>query len=172
MYQHIPIDQVDRLPKWRQPKTLLYLMAIAMPLTFAVWSALLNNFVVEVANFDGSDIGWLHTVREIPGFLAVGVIALIIFIREQVLGLVSLALLGAASAITAWFHPSGAFDHHNAEFHRISLLRNSEPIASAAVVKKGRGPTFLGQTIGGGICGDIGGLWADRIGVEGTGSEL
>jgi hypothetical protein len=103
MYQHIPIDQVDRLPKWRQPKTLLYLMAIAMPLTFAVWSALLNNFVVEVANFDGSDIGWLHTVREIPGFLAVGVIALIIFIREQVLGLVSLALLGAASAITAWF---------------------------------------------------------------------
>ena len=67
MYQHIPIDQVDRLPKWRQPKTLLYLMAIAMPLTFAVWSALLNNFVVEVAKFDGSDIGWLHTVREIPG---------------------------------------------------------------------------------------------------------
>jgi hypothetical protein len=103
MYQHIPIDQVDRLPKWRQPKTLLYLMAIAMPLAFAVWSALLNNFVVEIANFDGSDIGWLHTVREIPGFLAVGVIALIIFIREQVLGLVSLALLGAASAITAWF---------------------------------------------------------------------
>ena len=103
MYQHIPIDQIDRLPKWRQPKTLLYLMAIAMPLTFAVWSALLNNFVVEVASFDGSDIGWLHTVREIPGFLAVGVIALIIFIREQVLGLVSLALLGAASAITAWF---------------------------------------------------------------------
>ena len=103
MYQHIPIDQVGRLPKWRQPKTLLYLMAIAMPIAFAVWSALLNNFVVEVANFDGSDIGWLHTVREIPGFLAVGVIALIIFIREQVLGLVSLVLLVAASAITAWF---------------------------------------------------------------------
>ena len=41
----------------------------------------------------------------------------------------------------------GAFDHHNAEFHRISLLRNSEPIASVAVVKKGRGPTFLGQTL-------------------------
>jgi hypothetical protein len=157
MYQHIPIDQVDRLPKWRQPKTLLYLMAIAMPLTFAVWSALLNNFVVEVANFDGSDIGWLHTVREIPGFLAVGVIALIIFIREQVLGLVSLALLGAASAITAWF-PSftGLLTYHNAEFYRISLLRNSEPIASATVVKKGRGPTFLRQTIGGGICGNPG----------------
>ena len=107
MYQHTPIDQVDRLPKWRQPKTLLYLMAIAMPLTFAVWSALLNNFVVEVASFDGSDIGWLHTVREIPGFLAVGVIALIIFIREQVLGLVSLVLLGKFE-MGAWMAPPEA----------------------------------------------------------------
>ena len=78
-------------------------MAAAMPLAFATWSALLNNFVIEVAQFDGSDIGWLHTVREIPGFLAVGVIALIMVIREQVLGIVALILLGAAIAITAWF---------------------------------------------------------------------
>ena len=64
---------------------------------------MLNNFVIEVANFDGSDIGLLHTVREIPGFLAVGVIAIIIFVREQVLGLVSLVLLGVATAITAYY---------------------------------------------------------------------
>ena len=74
-----------------------------MPFSFAIWSALLNNFVIEVANFDGSDIGWLHTVREIPGFLAVGVIALIMYMREQVLGLIALTLLGAATAMTAWF---------------------------------------------------------------------
>ena len=41
-----------------------------MPIAFNVWSALLNNFVVQVADFDGSDIGLLHTVREVPGFLA------------------------------------------------------------------------------------------------------
>ena len=64
---------------------------------------MLNNFVIEVGGFDGSDNGWLHTVREIPGFLAVGVIAIIIFMREQVLGLVSLIMLGAATAVTAWF---------------------------------------------------------------------
>jgi len=46
-------------------------------------------------------------VREIPGFLAVGVIALIIFIREQVLGLVSLIMLGAATAVTAYFPSMG-----------------------------------------------------------------
>lgn len=78
-----------------------------MPLAFATWSALLNNFVIEAAQFDGSDIGWLHTVREIPGFFAIGVIALIIFIREQSLGLISLALLGVATAVTAWFPSMG-----------------------------------------------------------------
>lgn len=82
-------------------------MAAAMPLAFATWSALLNNFVIERAGFTGVEIGWLHTVREIPGFLAVGVIAIIILMREQVLGLISLALLGVATAVTAWFPSFG-----------------------------------------------------------------
>lgn len=99
----VDLATARRFPFWRRPVTLLLLLAVAMPLAFATWSALLNNFVIEAAGFTGVEIGWLHTVREIPGFLAVGVIALIIFIREQVLGLVSLMLLGAATAVTAWF---------------------------------------------------------------------
>ncbi|MEO0677948.1 MAG: hypothetical protein AAFZ02_10375, partial [Pseudomonadota bacterium] len=82
-------------------------MAIAMPLSFSVWSALLNNFVIEAAGFDGADIGWLHTVREVPGLLAVLVIALIVFIREQVLALVMLVVLGCATAVTAYFPSMG-----------------------------------------------------------------
>ncbi len=101
--QIVPLAEAEKFPLFQRPIALLLIMAAAMPLAFAVWSALLNNFVIEAAGFDGSDIGWLHTVREIPGFLAIGVIALIIFIREQVLGLVSLAMLGAATAVTAWF---------------------------------------------------------------------
>ncbi|MEQ5871504.1 MFS transporter [Sagittula sp. NFXS13] len=103
----ISIAEAHTLPIWRRPITLLFLMAIAMPLSFATWSALLNNFVIEVAQFDGSDIGWLHTVREIPGFLAIGVILVIMVMREQVLALVSLALLGVATAVTAWFPTMG-----------------------------------------------------------------
>jgi hypothetical protein len=94
-------------PFWRRPIFLLFVMATAMPIAFATWSALLNNFVVEVADFDGADIGLLHSVREIPGFLAVGVITIIIFVREQVLGLVSLVLLGVATGMTAWFPQMG-----------------------------------------------------------------
>jgi hypothetical protein len=103
MTQTVPLAEARHLPFWRRPITLLFLMAAAMPIAFATWSALLNNFVIEVAQFDGADIGWLHTVREIPGFLAIGVIAIIIFVREQVLGLVSLILLGVATALTAQF---------------------------------------------------------------------
>src|SRR6056297_735357 len=103
----MPISQASRLPPWQRPIALLFVMAMAMPVAFATWSSLLNNFVVEVAGFDGSDIGWLHTVREIPGFLAIGVIALLMLFREQVLGLVSLILLGVATAITAQFPSLG-----------------------------------------------------------------
>lgn len=103
MMRTLPLSAARDLPVWRRPVTLLFLMAIAMPLSFATWSALLNNFVIEVAQFDGSDIGMLHSVREIPGFFAIGVIAIILFVREQVLALVSLMLLGVATAVTAWF---------------------------------------------------------------------
>jgi len=107
MFRKTPIDDAHLLPWWRRPITLLFLMALAMPIAFNTWSALLNNFVIEVADFDGSDIGLLHTVREIPGFLAIGVIFLLLFIREQVLGLLSLALLGVATAVTAYFPTMG-----------------------------------------------------------------
>lgn len=99
----VALEHARMLPKWRQPIVLLFLMAVAMPIGFSTWNALLNNFVKEAASFDGADIGLLHTIREIPGFLAIGVIAIIIFMREQVLGLVSLILLGLATAITAQY---------------------------------------------------------------------
>jgi len=107
MNSSFPVSEAQSLAAWRRPTALLFVFAAAMPLSFAVWSALLNNFVIEVVNFDGSDIGLLHTVREIPGFFAVGVIAVLLLMHEQVLGLVALALLGVATAVTAWFPTMG-----------------------------------------------------------------
>ncbi|MGC8201850.1 MFS transporter [Aliiroseovarius sp. PTFE2010] len=103
MARIINIRNAQDLPFWQRPVALLFVMAFAMPVAFATWSALLNNFVIEVAGFTGVEIGWLHTVREIPGFFAIGVIAIIIFMREQILGLVSLLMLGVATAITAYY---------------------------------------------------------------------
>ena len=107
MIKYLTLDDAADQPYWRRPIALLFLMALAMPIAFFTWYALLNNFVKEVAEFDGADIGLLHTIREIPGFLSFLVIFLIILVREQVLGLSSLILLGAATAVTAWFPQLG-----------------------------------------------------------------
>ena len=101
------LAEADSLPRWQRPESLLIVLAAAMPIAFATWSALLNNFVIEVAGFTGVEIGWLHTVREIPGFLAIGVILLLLFIREQILGVIALILLGCATAVTAYFPSFG-----------------------------------------------------------------
>lgn len=99
----LTLEEARALPFWRRPIFLLLLMAAAMPLAFSTWLALLNNFVIGEAGFTGVEIGWLHSVREIPGFLAIGVIALLWIMREQTLAVGALVLLGAATAITAWF---------------------------------------------------------------------
>lgn len=101
--REVTLAEAQSFPLWRRPVALLFVMAAAMPFCFEVWFALLNNFMVEVAKFDGQGAGILHSVREIPGFLSFAVIFLLIFIREQLLGVLSLLLLGMASAITAWF---------------------------------------------------------------------
>ena len=87
----------------KEPFGLLVLLAIAMPIAFSTWVALLNNFVIEVSSFSGVEIGWLQSVREIPGFLAVCVIFILFFISEQRLAYISLALLALAVAVTALF---------------------------------------------------------------------
>ncbi len=85
---------------WRSPETLLLLMAIAMPLSFAAWRGLLNNFAVEVVNFDGKDMGFLQSLREVPGFLSFGVVFVMLFMRQQPLALLSLLFLGLGVAMT------------------------------------------------------------------------
>jgi predicted MFS family arabinose efflux permease len=86
-----------------RPVTLLLLMAIAVPLSFAAWQTLLNNFAIEKAAFTGREIGILQSLREIPGFLAFGVVFLLLIVREQKLAYLSLALLGLGTALTGFF---------------------------------------------------------------------
>ncbi|MCZ6454087.1 MAG: MFS transporter, partial [Alphaproteobacteria bacterium] len=88
---------------WRRPEILLLLMAAAAPLSFATWMALINNFAIERAAFDGADMGILQSVREIPGFLAFTFIALLFLLREQTIAIIALLLLGAGVALTGPF---------------------------------------------------------------------
>ena len=86
-----------------RPEFLLLLMAGAVPLSFATWQALLNNFAIERATFSGAEIGILQSLREVPGFLAFTVVFLLFFLREQHIALISLILLGIGTALTGFF---------------------------------------------------------------------
>ena len=77
-------------------------MASAVPLSFATWSAMINNFSIEVAGFSGAEFGMLQSIREIPGFLAFAVIFVLLLMREQTLAFVSLLLMGAGTAVTGY----------------------------------------------------------------------
>jgi len=90
-------------PFLQKPESLLLVMAFIMPLVFSVWMVLLNNFVVEKADFTGVEIGILQSLREIPGFLAFTVIYVLLFIKEQRLAILSLGITSVGVAITGYF---------------------------------------------------------------------
>lgn len=86
-----------------RPEVLLLLMAVGVPLSFSTWMALIDNFSIHQAGFGGREIGILQSLREVPGFLAFGVIFLLLLIREQPLAYISLAVLGLGTALTGFF---------------------------------------------------------------------
>ncbi len=91
------------LTRWRTPLALLILMSIAMPVAFNAWSAMLNNFAVERAAFTGVEIGWLQSLREVPGFLAFTTVFVLLVLKEQTFAVLSLAMLGIGVALTGFF---------------------------------------------------------------------
>lgn len=92
-----------QLKSWQRPELLLLLMASAVPISFAAWQAMLNNFAIEQVAFTGREMGILQSLREVPGFLAFGVVFLLLLVREQSLALIALLLLGLGTALTGLF---------------------------------------------------------------------
>lgn len=84
----------------RNPEIYLYLFAAAVPISFAGWQALINNFAIEQAGYTGVEIGILQSLREVPGFLAFAVVFLLLIMREQTIAFLSLLALGIGTAIT------------------------------------------------------------------------
>jgi len=133
---------------WQTPKTLLILIAIILPISFASWQALLNNFAIEKAAFTGAEIGLLQSVREIPGFLAFTAIFILLFIREQKFMILALVMLTVGVAITGFF-PSVAgllctTLLMSTGFHYFETLKQS---LSLQWLSKEEAPEVLGKLI-------------------------
>lgn len=134
--------------RWRTPIGFLVLASVAMPLGFAAWQALLNNFAIEEAAFTGREMGWLQSLREVPGFLAFTAVFVILVLREQTFAIVSVALFGLGVAITGFF-PSEYGLYFTAVlmsigFHYFETIRQS---LSLQWLSKDEAPRMLGRLI-------------------------
>lgn len=127
-------------------ENLLYLLSAAVPFSFVAWSALLNNFVVEVAQFDGEKIGMLQSIREIPGLLAFTIVFILLIFRQQSAAYLSLFLLGFGTLITGFFPSTyGLYTTTlimSIGFHYMETLHNS---LSLQWIPKKNAPSFLGK---------------------------
>tara|TARA_B110000438_G_scaffold57434_1_gene57500 strand:+ start:2337 stop:3518 length:1182 start_codon:yes stop_codon:yes gene_type:complete len=130
------------------PILMLVLMSIATPIAFNSWSALINNFVIERANFTGVEIGILQSIREIPGFLAFTIIFVLLIFKEQSFSIFALALMGLGVSLTG-FLPS----HYglyfttivmSTGFHYFETVKNS---LSLQWLNKDEAPQVLGRLI-------------------------
>ena len=93
----------DSRENWRRPEVLFILVGIATAISTNTWQVLLNNFAVDNIGFTGIEIGFLQSIREIPGFLSFAVVFLLLLLREQPLLMVSLLTLGVGTALTGMF---------------------------------------------------------------------
>ena len=78
----------------------LTLLTIASAVGLQTWRTLFNNFAVEIVHLEGNHIGMIQSLREVPGFLALLVIFLIILIKEHRLSALSIITLGVGVGLT------------------------------------------------------------------------
>ena len=123
-------------------------MSIAMPVAFNTWQALLNNFAVERAAFTGVEIGFLQSIREIPGFLSFTTVFVLLIIKEQTFAVLSLAMLGIGVAMTGFFPTEYGLYFTtilmSTGFHYFEVIKQS---LSLQWLSKQEAPQVLGKLI-------------------------
>ncbi|RQW01857.1 MAG: MFS transporter, partial [Calditrichaeota bacterium] len=81
----------------------LALLTVASYVGLQGWRTLFNNFAVEVAHLQGDQIGFIQSVREVPGFLSLLVVFLLLIFREHKLSALSIVFLGVGTGLTGFF---------------------------------------------------------------------
>ena len=89
----------------KNKKMYLFLMVLTICSTagLQVWRTLFDNFAVNIVNLNGAQVGVIQSVREVPGFLSLLVIYVLLIIREHKLSALSVLILGFGLALTGIF---------------------------------------------------------------------
>ena len=78
----------------------LLVLTVSSTIGLHVWRTLFDNYAVNVIGLNGSHIGFLQSVRELPGFLALLVVYVLLVLKEHRLSSISVLILGIGVAIT------------------------------------------------------------------------
>lgn len=81
----------------------LMVLTISSTMGLQAWRTLFDNFSVRVVGLDGNHIGVIQSVREIPGFLALLVVMVMLLIKEHRISSLSILILGVGVGITGLF---------------------------------------------------------------------
>lgn len=95
---------MDKRHITRQPMYIyLAVLTISATAGLQAWRMLFDNFAVHGAGLDGKHVGVIQSVREIPGFLALLAIYLMMIIKEHRLSALSILILGLGVSIAGFF---------------------------------------------------------------------
>jgi hypothetical protein len=90
---------IRRNPMYRY----LIVLSIGSMLGMQTWRILFNNFAVEVARLEGSQIGIVQSFREVPGILALSAVLFLLLIKEHRLSALAILTTGVGLAVTGFF---------------------------------------------------------------------
>ncbi|HDR03767.1 MAG TPA: MFS transporter [Candidatus Marinimicrobia bacterium] len=148
----------------RRIRSMLIMLSMVSFMSHQMWRSVFNNFAVEVAGINAAQMGIIQSVREVPGFLALLVIFVIIFIQEQYLAFLSLALMGLGILLTGFFPDFGGLIFTvlmmSVGFHYFETVNQSLTLQH---IPKSELPRFMGQVRSYGSLGDVFGFLAVLI---------
>lgn len=78
----------------------LILLTICSTMGLQTWRTLFDNFSIHVVGLNGGHIGLLQSIREIPGFLALLVIYIMLVMKEHRISSISIVVLGIGVGMT------------------------------------------------------------------------
>lgn len=93
------------MKSYKQNPMYFYLLVLTLCATggLQAWRTLFDNFAVHVIQLDGHHVGIIQSIREVPGFLALLVVYVLLFVKEHRLAALSVLCLGIGVAVTGFF---------------------------------------------------------------------
>lgn len=146
----MPVILAEQRPMLR----FLLVLTVASTLGLQGWSILFNNFAVESVRLNGSEVGLIQSIREVPGFLSLLVVFVLLMIREHRLAALAIVCLGSGVALAGLFPTLGgllvttlvmSFGFHYFETTNNSLTLQYFTTATAPLVY-GRVRSFAAMT--------------------------